>query len=87
MKLQFEGKIFGKGPEEIKAGLVREQEILKILDDLEQQALQAAADPKAKGAKKEKGGPDPEKLTAELEDIRRFKPIGWILVDYPKTQN
>jgi hypothetical protein len=45
----------------------------------------AAADPKAKGAKKEKGGPDPEKLTAELEEIRRFKPIGWILVDYPKT--
>jgi hypothetical protein len=36
MKLQFEGKTFGKGTEDMKAGLVREQEILKILDDLEQ---------------------------------------------------
>jgi adenylate kinase family enzyme len=32
-----------------------------------------------------KGGPDPEKLKAELEDIRNFKPVGWILVDFPRT--
>jgi hypothetical protein len=36
IKLQYEGKTFGKGPEDIKAGLIREQEILKILDELEQ---------------------------------------------------
>jgi hypothetical protein len=35
MKLQFEGKSFGKGPDDIKTGLARELEILKILDDLE----------------------------------------------------
>ena len=47
-----------------------------------------ATDPKAKGgAKPSKGGPDPEKLTAELEDVRRFKPVGWVLIDYPKTLN
>lgn len=32
-----------------------------------------------------KGGPDPEKLKAELEDIKNFKPFGWILVDFPRT--
>lgn len=51
-----------KGNGEIRAGLAREQEIIKQLEDLEQLAIQAAADPKSKGAKPAKGGPDPEKL-------------------------
>jgi len=35
LRLQFEGKTLGKSQEDIKAGLAREHEILKILDDLE----------------------------------------------------
>jgi hypothetical protein len=39
MKLQFEGKNLMKGNGEIRAGLAREQEIIKQLEDLEQLAI------------------------------------------------
>jgi len=39
---------------------------------------------KSKASKVAKGGPDPEKLQKELDDIRSFKANGWILIGYPK---
>jgi hypothetical protein len=60
----------------------REREILKTLDELEQAAAAAAADPKGKN-KAAKGGPNPEALNAELNEIRSFKASGWILIGYP----
>lgn len=63
---------------------MREKELIQQIEDIEAALAAAAADPKSKG-KPAKGGPDPEKLKAELEDIRNFKPVGWILVDFPRT--
>jgi hypothetical protein len=63
---------------------VREKEIVQQLEEHEAALAAAAADTKNK-VKLPKGGPDPEKLKAELEDIRNFKPVGWILVDFPRT--
>lgn len=71
LKLLTEGKQ-PKGPDAIKAGIIREREILKQLEEIEATATLAAADPKAK-AKPTKGGPDPEKLNNELNEIRSFK--------------
>ena len=47
-----------------------------------QAAQAAAADPKGKN-KAPKGGPNPEQLNAELNEIRSFKAQGWILIGYP----
>lgn len=83
LKLLCEGKTT-KGAEQIKAGVAREREIVKQLEELEAIAAQAAADPKAKAAKPAKGQPNPETLNAELTEIRSFKASGWILIGYPK---
>lgn len=71
------------GTESIRAGVVREREILKQLEDIEAAAALAAADPKA-AKKAAKGGPDPEKLNAELAELRSFKASGWILTGFPR---
>lgn len=47
LKLLTEGKV-GRGAEAIKAGVAREREIVKQLEELEAAAQAAAADPKAK---------------------------------------
>ncbi len=78
----MEGKA-AKGAEAIKAGVVREREILKQLEEIEAAAV-VATDAKGKAAKAPKGGPDPEKLQSELNEIRSFKSTGWILLGYPK---
>lgn len=71
------------GQEQIKAGVARERELLKQLEELEIAAAQAAADPKAKAVKHAKGAATPEALKAELDEIRSFKASGWILIGYP----
>jgi hypothetical protein len=82
LKLLTEGTK-SKGPDSIKDGVKREREILKQLEDIEQAAQAAAADPKGKN-KPAKGGPNPEQLNAELNEIRSFKAQGWILIGYPQ---
>lgn len=66
------------------AGVKREKEIIEQLEELEAAAAGTLVDTKAKG-KPVKGGPDPEKLRSELEEIKRFKATGFILVDFPRT--
>lgn len=83
LKLLTEGKV-PKGVDALKAGVAREREILKQLEEIEAAAAQVAADPKAKAAKPAKGQPNPEALNAELTEIKSFKATGWILIGYPK---
>lgn len=82
LKLLTEGKSL-KGTDAIKDGVKREREILKQLEDIEQAAQAAAADPKGKN-KAPKNAADPEKLNAELNEIKSFKAQGWILIGYPQ---
>ena len=63
-------------------GIKKEREIIEQLEELDSGAV--VSDPKAKG-KGAKSGPDPEKLKQELEDIRRFKATGWILIGFPHS--
>jgi len=83
LKLLSEGKT-QKGTEAIKQGVAREREIMKQLEEIDAAAQAAAADPKAKAPKVTKGGPNPEQLNSELNEIRSFKATGWILIGYPQ---
>lgn len=83
LKLHAEGKP-ERSLESIKAGCLREREIVKQLEEIEQNAeVKAEADPKKKG-KSSKGGLDPEKLQQELAEIRNYKAAGWVLIGYPR---
>lgn len=62
-----------------------ERKLMKEMAELEENNSGMQADPKAKG--KPKGGPDPEKLQKDLDELRKFKANGWILVDFPRTLN
>jgi len=78
--------------EEIKQNLAREEKILEELAELEA-ANAAGGDPsKAKGAKAPPakkgaaGGPSgEEQLRAELEQITKVQPEGWLLLDFPRS--
>jgi hypothetical protein len=73
-----------KKENDILAGVKREREILEQLEEIEAASAGGAADPKGK-AKGGKSGLDPEKLKQELEEIKRFKASGWILIDFPHS--
>jgi len=75
---------WSKEETDILAGVRREREILEQLEEIEAASGAAVADPKGK-AKGAKSGPDPEKLKQELEEIKRFKASGWILIDFPHS--
>lgn len=72
LKLHAEGKP-ERSLESIKAGCLREREIIKQIEEIDLTAdSKVDLDPKKK-AKVNKGGPDPEKLQQELLEIRSFK--------------
>jgi hypothetical protein len=60
----------------------KERAILKELEEAESGA--PMADTKAKG-KGSRAAPDPDKIKQDLEDIRRFKATGWILIGFPQS--
>lgn len=72
--------------EEIRAGLVREKEIMAELDELAKAAEAAATDPKAKGKAPAKGArPQEEVLKEELDAIKEKKLDGWVLAGFPQS--
>lgn len=92
LELQFgEGKSQYELDQELRDGVVREQEIVQQLKEFEEQAHLAAGgkDDKAKGGKgAPKGGKTQEEmLREELEAIRSVKMSGWVLLDFPQTLN
>ena len=72
--------------QELLLSVKKERELLDQIKELEEGNNTGIPDPKAKG-KVVKGGPDPEKLQKDLEELRKFKANGWILLDFPRTLN
>lgn len=91
LELQFgEVKSQYELEQELKEGVLREQDIVPQLKEFEEQAHNLPGkDDKAKAQKgAQKGGKTQEELLKEeLDTIRTVKMSGWVLLDFPQSLN